>query len=165
MKKWIVVDILIIPLLATAKVNYNTLGYREYKKGNYHLAYKYFKKSTKVNPFNPLGYYNLACVMSIMRTKGKTYEYRANIPNILNLLKRSIKLDYKRKKRVLEDRDLVPIRSTVFYNLIKGYRYNSDTGLKRLLPIIEWSGLRYGNMGVVGNIDFQMTEEIGRAHV
>lgn len=154
MKKWIIIAILILPVLATAKVSYNTLGYREYKKGNFHLAYKYFKKATKLNPSNPLAPYNLACVMCIMRTKGKTCEYKAYVPNILNLLNRSIKLDYKRKRRILEDKDLIPIHSTVFYHLIKGYRYNTDSGLKRLLPNIKWSGLRYGEMGVVGNIRF-----------
>jgi len=55
----------------TFGIDYNVLGFNKYKKGKYKEANKLFIKSTKQNPKNLYGWYNLARTTYILTKKQK----------------------------------------------------------------------------------------------
>ncbi len=83
--------------------DYNAIGFNKYKKKSFKKAYQLFLKSTKENPKNLYGWYNLARTTYILKGK-KEIDNRCDISKnpeftILSYLTKAAEID---SKRVLE---------------------------------------------------------------
>ncbi len=145
-------------------VNYNTLGYREYKKRNLVRAAECFRRATMQRPNDPLPWYNRACTLSIMGFDNDTdyiFGNQGRTIEILKNLRKAIDLDPARKKRALEDPDLKAVHNTLFFRILNGsFDPNSDKEIRDLLLKKEFGSDNNCGNGLSG--DYLRFEESGR---
>jgi len=129
-------------------------GYRLYKQKKYARALKYFRKTVEADDKYALAHYNLACVLAIMRSKGKICEYDAYQGSIMDHLEKSIELDPRRLKRAKVDPDLKSVHGTFRYQKLLGRDPTKPGDIKKILTAIAWYGPSPGAYGPVAGMKF-----------
>lgn len=97
----------------------NTLGLREYKKGNLKKSKRYFYCAQLLSPDYALAHYNYASTLALLDQKTVSDPcYNPTLANMEKHLVRSIQLDPGRRQRLKNDNDFDKIRDSYFYKYV-----------------------------------------------
>lgn len=132
----------------------NTRGFRLYQQKKYAEAAESFAAAIDADASYALPYYNLACVLSLLRARGETCDHDAYRGRIIELLADAVRLDPKRKRRIAEDKDLDAIRDTFGYYKLLGFSPKKPRDLRKILVAVTWYGPSPGAYGPTGGADF-----------
>jgi tetratricopeptide (TPR) repeat protein len=132
----------------------NARGYALYKQGKLVQALALFRQATEADDRHALAHYNAACVLSLLRARGKTCEHDAYRSTILEGVRKAVRLDPKLRSRALADPDLASIRDTFGYQLLAGRSVSRTEDLRAILVAVTWYGPAPGAYGPMSGLDF-----------
>ena len=133
----------------------NTQGYRLYKQKKYVKAVGKFEKAVEVNPSYALAHYNLACTLGVLHQEGLACDHDAYRSRIMKHLEEAVRLDPTRKKKMVKDPDLEPVRDMLGYQLLLGLSLKRTADVKNILKTITWYGPAPGAYGPMSGINFE----------
>lgn len=131
----------------------NTEGYELYKKQKYAQAAAKFEQAIAADPNHALAHYNLACALSLLRTES-VCEHDAYKSRIIEHLRKAVKLDETRRKKIREDSDLDSVRDTFGYHELIGYHVSEPEDVRIIISGVTWYGPAPGALGPTSGIDF-----------
>jgi tetratricopeptide (TPR) repeat protein len=125
---------------------FNNLGMGMYEQKNYIAAAESFLRSIETDPANFLAHYNLACTLTLLRQEHvprvfrleKCASFDIDLETIFNHLQKAADLNEHRKTRMLEDPDLLAVRSTLRFHQIAGRSLPRDGDARIILPAVIW---------------------------
>jgi tetratricopeptide (TPR) repeat protein len=117
----------------------NTEGYRLYQAGKFEKALEKFRAAVDADSQHALSHYNLAATLGVMRKQNKVCEMNAYVWEVLDHLEASVRLDPKRRARMVADADFdATVRSTVRFLLLSGLSVSKDAA--KILTTVSWYG-------------------------
>ncbi|MDP1826177.1 MAG: hypothetical protein Q8L48_23120 [Archangium sp.] len=140
------------PARAAARVK-NDVGMEALGRRELEAATEAFAAAVKADPSWALPPYNQACAMALQYATDRCGIDR---DEALRLLETSIGLDGKRKKRLLEDRDLTSLRRALRFHVLAGRAFDNPKDVSAMLREVAWFGEPTpGVFGPSGGITFK----------
>lgn len=126
-------------LAASPATALNTEGYRLYQAGKYDEALEKFRAAVDADNEHALAHYNLAATLGVMRKQNRVCETNAYVWEVLDHLEASVRLDPKRRARMMVDADFDgTVRSTVRFLLLSRLSLSKDAA--KILTTVDWHG-------------------------
>lgn len=125
----------------------NVAGMRCYDRGELGVAARHFRAALEKDPAHVLAHYNLACTLSLLRAKGEICPNDAYVGEILTHLRESVRLDERRRARLVADSDLESVHHTLGYLALAGKDLTRPPVLEAELPGFVLYGPSNGAFG------------------
>lgn len=140
------------PARAAARVK-NDAGMEALGRRELEAATESFAAAAQADPSWALPPYNQACAMALQYAADRCSIDRGAA---LRLLETSIGLDGKRKKRLLEDKDLTSLRRSLQFHVLAGRAFDNPKDVSAVLREVAWFGdPTPGVFGPSGGITFK----------
>jgi tetratricopeptide (TPR) repeat protein len=120
-------------------VELNSLGFAQYKKGNYKEALNYFRQSFAADTTYHFPHYNFACTAAILLAKDRCMHIDL-LDETFAHLEKTVALKPRYRKKMEKDADLDALRRYLRFYLIAGYSPDKEKDLRKILTSLTWYG-------------------------
>lgn len=145
----------LLTLVLSGAPELNTEGFRLYQSKNYSAALEKFRGAIAADEKHALAHYNYAATLGLLRKQGKTCEFDAYQPTILEHLTRAVELNAGRRKRMQADGDFDSVRDTLGYQKLLGRNPANDKDVPALLVALAFLSRPVGAFGQQVQLDLK----------